>query len=377
MKAGLLAGTGLGLGLAGIGAADSRPGATVYKNNDSGDFGWISGHKVSDLTGHKQTGQFAAPWSDLGIPTLCPDGTMFLVGGDTFDGTGHGAMFGGYDWRSPVGLRSSTTDLRNLKIDGSVGGSHAIQLLPEGHAQLPGGMSTLVPSDAFTIGNTMYMHVLRGPLYFSSQSELWQSTDNGETWGYLCSWPADMYDSQFQQKSYAVADDGYCYVASARYNRRVASGILLSRVRHEEVGNPQAYEPWGHNGEAWGWGSPPSTITRPKVMQEICFRSMDGKYVLTWVNVRPSAIRAQVFDQPTADLWETPEQTLILPARPGEEAANRVTKPYGGFVVPGSTIDDFHLVVSQWYPGHPPPGKVPSRRQVYRIMHYAIEGLRA
>jgi hypothetical protein len=76
---------------------------------------------------------------------------------------------------------------------------------------------------------------------------------------------------------------------------------------------------------------------------------MDGKYVLTWLNMEPLSIRAMVFPLPTSDFTRTVEQTMILPSEPGKEVANLVASPYGGFVVPGSTFGDFHIVVSQWY----------------------------
>ncbi len=33
----------------------------------------------------------------------------------------------------------------------------------------------------------------------------------------------------------------------------------------------------------------------------------------------------------------------------GQETGNAVASPYGGFIVPGSTVADLHLTVSQWY----------------------------
>ncbi len=91
---------------------------------------------------------------------------------------------------------------------------------------------------------------------------------------------------------------------------------------------------------------------------------MDGKYVLTWLNMNPLSIRAMVFPLPTSDLTTTLEQTMILPCGPGQEVANLVAAPYGGFVIPGSTFGDFHIVVSQWYD--------PTN---YRIMQYRINML--
>lgn len=316
----------------------------------------VTGGKVKNLTGPAETGHFAAPWTDLGIPARTPNGSLFLACGDTFDGGG----VGGPNWRSPVGLRSSSADLNNITVDGAVGGGSARGLVPEGHT----GGTTAIPSDIFTIGDTMYMHLMRGVIYQTHHSDFWRSTDGGENWEYLCQWPGDALGGQFQQKTYAVADDGWCYVLSTVFNRDVVSGLLLHRVRHEAVGDPAAYEPWGWDGASWGWGKPASTVSPARRWGEICFRAMEGRYALTWLNMDALGIRAQIFALPTSNLFTTPEQTIIHPTAPGMEGGNHVAHPYGGWIFPGSTFQDFHIAVSQWYDP-----------QNYRVMQYRINGL--
>ncbi|MGW4305725.1 DUF4185 domain-containing protein [Streptomyces californicus] len=316
----------------------------------------VTGAKVRDLTGPALTGRFAAPWTDLGIPARCPDGSMLFVCGDTFDGGG----VGGPDWRSPVGLRSSNAAPGSLVVDGAVGGSRAVGLVPEGHT----GGTTAIPSDVFTVGRTMYMHLMRGVIYRTHHTDFWRSDDSGRTWRYLCQWPAGLHGGQFQQKTYAVADDGYLYVLSTAFNRDAVSGLLLHRVRQDSPGDPAAYEPWGYAGGAWGWGNPPTTITSPRRWGEICFRAVAGRYALTWLNMSPLDIRAQIFASPTSNLFTTAEQAMIVPTVPGRETGNAVASPYGGFIVPGSGLDDLHIAVSQWYDN-----------RNYRVMQYRVNGL--
>ncbi len=202
-------------GLAAAGIVTGAPGAAAATSH-------VTGSKVRDLSGPALTGRFAAPWTDLGIPVRCPDGSMLFVCGDTFDGGG----VGGPDWRSPVALRSSNAAPGSLVVDGAVGGSRAVGLVPEGHT----GGTTAIPSDVFTVGPTMYMHLMRGVIYETHHTDFWRSDDNGETWQYLCQWPGGLHGGQFQQKTYAVADDGYLYVLSTAFDREVTSG-LLHRVR--------------------------------------------------------------------------------------------------------------------------------------------------
>ncbi|MFF0520602.1 DUF4185 domain-containing protein [Actinomadura nitritigenes] len=306
--------------------------------------------KVRDLSGPAETGPFNAPWTDLGIPVRCPDGTMLFVCGDTFDGPHVPGPGEPSYWRAPAGLRSGNGDVGNLRIDGSVGGGNARSLVDEPHNPVGDGkFTTAIPSDAFVVNGVMYMHLMRGVIFDTHHTDFWRSFDNGETWEYLCQWPGDMHGGQFQQKTYAVADDGYCYVLSSVFNRDRDSGLLLHRVRQDALGDPDAYEPWGYADGGWRWGAPPTTVMAGRRYGEICFRAMDGKYVLTWLDAATATIRAMVFPLPTSDLTRTLEQTMIVNGPAQAQVGNVVTAPYGGFVVPGSTFGDFHIIVSQWY----------------------------
>lgn len=316
--------------------------------------------KVKDLSGPAQTGRFATPWSDLGIPARCPDGSMLFVGGDSFDG----AKVPGSNWRSPVGLRSASSNLDSLTIDSAVGGAAAVGLVPEGHVKVSGGSTTAIPSDVFTIGTTMYLHLMRGVIYQTDHSDFWKSEDNGNTWTYQCQWPGTALNGQFQQKTYAVADDGYCYVLSTAFNRKTTSGLLLHRVPHAAVGTPGSYQPWGYQDGAWGWGRPATTIATARGWGEICFRQVGDRYVFTFLNAADATIRAQVLSGPTANFYSTPQQTVIVNGPAAAQGGRVVTAPYGGFIVPGSTVANLHLVVSQWYDATD-----------YRFMQYRVTGL--
>lgn len=320
----------------------------------------LSVRKIKNLTGPDESGRFGTPWTDLGIPVRCPDDSMLFVGGDSFGGPDVDAQ---QDWRAPVGLRSGSSALEALTIDGAVGGDHAGGLVEkDSHpAGLPDD-ATAIPSDVFRVGDRLYMHLMRGVIYRTERSDLWTSTDNGNTWKCLCQWPGDLYGGQFQQKTYAVADDGFCYVLSSVFNRKTPTGLLLHRVNQLAIGRSDAYEPWGFVDGVWDWGNPPTTILGWRFLGEICFRAIDGKYAFTFLDNANATIRCQVFDTPLADLTKTPEQTMIVNGTP--ETGAVVRRPYGGFIIPGSTLDDFHIVVSQWFD-----------KVNYRVMQYQVSGL--
>lgn len=113
-------------------------------------------YKVKDLTGPSLTGRFQAGYTDLGIPARTPDGHIIFVCGDTFVD-----RVGGANWRAPVGLYSSNPDLDHINIDGCVGGSAAVGLVPEGH----NGGTTAIPSDVFAVNGKLYMNLMRGVIY--------------------------------------------------------------------------------------------------------------------------------------------------------------------------------------------------------------------
>lgn len=113
-------------------------------------------HKVKDLTGPNLTGKFQAQYTDGGIPARTPDGRMIFLCGDTFTNLATSS-----NWRSPIALYSSNANLDNITIDGAVGGSSAVQLVPENHA----GGKTALPSDAFAVNGKLYMTLLRGKMF--------------------------------------------------------------------------------------------------------------------------------------------------------------------------------------------------------------------
>jgi Domain of unknown function (DUF4185) len=254
---------------------------------------------------------------------------------------------------------------RQLVIDGAVGGDHVQNMVPEGHDPVGDGHTTAIPSDAFTVGDTMYMHLMRGVIYESSHSELWSSKDNGNTWEKICHWPADLLGSNFQQKTYAIGADNYAYVISGIFNREPVSDLLLHRVPLDKLGEEPAYEPWGWDGSKWGWGNPATTVARPRNWGEICFRALEGKYVLSYFDASAGQITAQVIDGPTGDLFAAPEQLLIKGSTVDE--GNQLRAPYGGWVIPGSTFADFHVVVSQWFGG--------MDSSDYRVIQFKFSGV--
>ena len=331
-----------------------------------------NGRKITQFTGPTITNRWAADYVDLCIPVRLADRSLLLVGGDTWSATGP-RPHPDQDWRCPTALRShSDPQTGCVQIDGAVVDcpGHARGLVNEDHVGNP--PTTAIPSDLFRVGNTLYLHLMRGPIYDTHHTDFWKSTDNGETWTYLRQWPADMFGRQFQQKSYAAEtdpSDPYVYVVSTVFDRNSDSGLLLFRVLKSDLdktdadatasgwGPRYAYQGWGFANGTWAWGNEPTTITDVRLWGEICFRALGGKYVLSWFQPNRELhaledIRAQVFPLPTSNVFTGIEQTMVYSSSDNACSDPDSVQPnlYGGFIFPGSTFDNFNLAVSNWDP---------------------------
>lgn len=68
-------------------------------------------------------------------------------------------------------------------------------------------------------------------------------------------------------------------------------------------------------------------------------------------------IEAIVMNTPTDDLTTAYRYHLIHSAEWGDESLpdGWVAQPYGGYIIPGSTIAELHTTVSQWQNPDPDP----------------------
>ena len=141
--------------------------------------------KAVDVTGPGITDRWGVTCADLGASVLAPDGSLVSVFGDTFSGD----TVGRGDWRSPVVL-IGRGDADHQIVYHRAGGpdpDYARQLWHYRHdhtaARRRRGISTVIPSDLLTVGDSVYLHAIvnRG-LGNVAWTEIWRSDDNGVTW---------------------------------------------------------------------------------------------------------------------------------------------------------------------------------------------------
>lgn len=310
--------------------------------------------KVGDLTGPGHTDAFGIGGTDLGTTTTAPDGRLVSVFGDTFASP----RAGGRGWRSPVVLFGDPASVpTGLRWTGSAGrGTRARQVVryvhqfPRWFGRTPRRVTTVLPTDVITVGHTMYLHVMvcreLGRVHWT---EIHSSRDHGVTWRPTgVRWPGGHHGGLFQMLTWERGDDGFVYAFTTGFQR--AHGLVLHRVPEDRITTPSAWESWGYTpDDGWRWGLPP-TVALPGAYGELSLRRVGDRWLLSVFDAGNYRIDVLDLASPLDDL-HTAHRTTVLDGCAWEHedhAAGRVAQLYGGYILPGSTRANLHLVVSQW-----------------------------
>jgi hypothetical protein len=324
--------------------------------------------RLKTVTGPGITTRFRMDATDLGAPALTPDGRILVIFGDTFEKP----AVGGSWWRSPVGLFANPRRRLDtgLSWTSAVGGDTAEQLVEYSHDDGP--VSTILPGDVLTVGGTMHVWVMVNHGFGNvASTEIWTSEDSGESWERTAEmFPGDHLDGLSQQCTWALhPSDGHVYLLTTGFQRDKEA--ILQRVPQEKILDPTAYETYGAVGEGeeqrWDWGLPPTPVLGGQV-GEMCLRIVEDRWVLTWFNAGLYRVDVIVADSPEEIRTPAYAETLLFGGNWGQEDDERVAQLYGPFVLPGSTLEDLHLLCSQWNTGEGWP---------YHVQQYRVRGLGA
>lgn len=311
-------------------------------------------YKVCDLTGPGHTDAFGIGGTDLGTTTAAPDGRLVSVFGDTFAAP----RAGGRGWRSPVVLFGDPASVpTGVRWTGSAGrGPRARQVVryvhqfPRWFDRRPRRVTTVLPTDVITVGDTLYLHVMvcreLGRVHWT---EIHSSRDNGVTWRPTgARWPGGHHGGLFQMLTWERGDDGFVYAFTTGFQR--ANGLVLHRVPEDRITTSSAWESWGFTpDEGWRWGLPP-TIALPGAFGELSLRRVEDRWLLSVFDAGNYRIDVLDLASPLDDL-HTARRTTVLDGCAWEHedhTTGRVAQLYGGYILPGSTRANPHLVVSQW-----------------------------
>ncbi len=327
---------------------------------------------LGSITGRMPTSRWGVAGTDLGIPVRLPSGDIGCFFGDTFESS----AAGGPGWRSPVMLRAGGAvggegdgaGVGLLVFDGACGGRYAREILPNAHdpserpdPETPGSEFTVIPCDAITLGDRTYLSVVSVHSWRSSAAptnaaRLARSDDDGATWAYTeARW--DNTGGALDQMQTMERADGHVYVMSSAFDRANPGGVILRRVPEERIEEPWAYEAWvperdDDAGEARVPGgvwmsvrAAPVVPLLPGPVGELCLRCIGGTWVLAGFDPVAYAITTRTAPHPTGP-WSAPRVQVAGGAWGADDGT--FAQIYGGFIHPDSTLDDLHLLVSQW-----------------------------
>lgn len=292
---------------------------------------------------------------------------LLQICGDSFAGQGVG--FGG--WFSPVALRvagDSVDDPAGIRYTGVTGVDKPLLAdpTPPGASQLPAGVVSINRQNYLLVTTTKNL-VPQSSRIVKAQAGQggWQTVPGSVR-------PAGHADGKQTQISGYYdpiptpdSQTGWVYVVANNFDR--SGPVVLYRVAPQQFTDRSRWQGWS---AVAGWNKPPTPLW-PDRVGEMSIRQIDGKTVLSYFNASTGNMEVRVAYDPTglgaapvttvvqAGQWPQPADALPAPDD------NRLAQPYGGYLSPGSTLDEVRVFVSQW-------NTAPRDRAPYRVLQFAV-----
>ncbi|MEU9805980.1 DUF4185 domain-containing protein [Mycobacterium sp. NPDC050853] len=285
------------------------------------------------------TGAIGAGGTDL--TEIAPSGQVGLAG-DTF--AGPGAYKG--DWSPSMGLhvKPGTLDdtTKGVQFDRSFGAKdslYADKMIPgAGHSQLPAGTINVNGTDYAMIDNVVDLKPI--------DSRLVKIDPNGGGWTSVAgsTRPGDYLGGTQSQFSGYQSSDGNVYMLSDGFARD--QGLSLWKAGPSTFTDRSTWQAWGLQPDgSMGWlpaGQQGAPISNGQTYGEFSMREIEGKTVLSGFNSTPGMGQVEVLvANSPAELFTNGVKTVIA-------TQQTVPQNYGGYIVPGSTLDSMRILVSQW-----------------------------
>jgi hypothetical protein len=291
--------------------------------------------------------------ADLGEIVRLPNGQLVAVFGDAFSGKN----MDGDHYRSvavPItGFDAAGRPIFGAPLTGAMGSGNELFSLPE-QARLPGVVDTL-PAGSIQMNGKTYMMVVGTDAHLTPIGGSWlvEVTDHPgdpmQGWKVVPeSWrpwqppaPGQPASAPTQISGYQ-GKDGKIYIAADSFYRAEGAGVTMYRADPSDPTNRALWQPW----TGTGWGEPPQHAAPLAQIPfgELSFREIDGRPVLSGFNQESGNVEVRVGTDPTKIFTAQSPLTTIVDS-------GKTPQPYGGFILPGSTLDNLNIFASQWHYG--------------------------
>jgi len=273
-----------------------------------------------------------------GAVDLCeisPSGLVGL-GGDTFSGNAEGV--GTWSASMALQVQPGTLNGNTIQFNGSFGHNSTLYDQPPpnvaGGSQLPAGTVQVFGIDYAFITRTANLQPLDTRLVTIDPNNPGWATVPGS-----CRDAASWQNGNETQISGYQDPDGNVYIVADGFARD--KGVWLYHCPAESFTDRNTWWAWGIGDDGnWAWNVDPTPLSGD-LWGELSLRLIEGMKVLSGFNATTGNVEVRVTDDVTQ---------VLAPETPVTVVATQETVPqnYGGYIVPGSTLDQAIILVSQW-----------------------------
>lgn len=307
----------------------------------------------------------------IGATDLCefmefPSGIL-QVCGDSFAGQGVG--YGG--WFTPIALHVETAsidDPTGVRYVGVTGTDEPLLAdpAPPGQSQLPAGVVQINRENYLLVTTTRALQPQSSRLVKADAArDGWPTVPGSEREASYAGGGQSQISGYYDPIPRPDSERGWVYLVANNFDR--SAPLTLYRARPEAFADRSSWQGWS---SVDGWGHPPTPLWSDR-LGEMSIRQVDGKTVLSYFNATTGNMEMRVADDPTL-LGAAPVTTVVVATEwpepvehLGPPENNRLAQPYGGYISPGSTLDEVRVFVSQWNTGS--RGGSP-----YRVIQFAV-----
>ena len=290
---------------------------------------------------------------------------LLQICGDSFAGPGVG--FG--RWFSPIALRvvgESVNDPVGIRYAGVAGIDTPLLADPAlpGTSQLPAGVVQINRQNYLMVTTTKNLVPVSSRLVKAEAAQSgWKTVPGSQRGADYAGGSQSQISGYYDPIPTAESATGWVFLVANNFNRSAPS--VLYRVAPQWFTDRSRWQGWAFGS---GWNRTPTPLWPDKV-GETSMRQIDGRTVLSYFNATTGTMEIRVAADPTG-LGAAPVTTVVRAGEwpdPPEVLAgdNLLAQPYGGYISPGSTLDEVRVFVSQWNTG-------PRDLAPYRVLQFAV-----